>query len=163
VSPDPSPPQARQLTSFSDEYGMQVTIVSRGELPAPSGGPPPGWTPEISFHAGVPPAYAARETYAPDKHLPQLEKLLERTPDNCGDDDCSVPVEEPIAEEALGLDAAAPQAHRDLREQALAAIDAILATGNSTLDLPTLLASAWESVKAETPEKPSAEEEEPGL
>ena len=43
----------------------------------------------------------------------------------------------------------------------MAAVDAILATGNSTtMDLPTLMESAWESVKADTPEKKSTDDDE---
>jgi hypothetical protein len=135
--------EARQLTSFSDESGLKVMIMPRGELPAPT---PPGWSPESPSPGMDGPAhpYPAPDNYAPDKHLPDLEDLFTLTPDECSDDDCSVPeAAEPYA--PLGSDA--------LRQAAMAAVDAMLAMGDSKMDLPTLMKRAWESVKNDTPEK----------
>lgn len=138
---------ADQLTSLCQQTGMDVFFVPRGELPPPPGGNQRG-DPERKYPGDGtmrPDAYTA--------HRPRLEELLDRTPENCDDDDCTIPVDAA----SLHPDAAMPQDR--LRKEAFAAIDAILTTYNNTMDLTTLMKRAWQSVKADMHEKQSDEEE----
>jgi hypothetical protein len=143
---------ADHLAGFTHQSGMDVMLVPRGELPPPPttfdmngmGGRHPGGDPERK--------YPGDGTMRPDVYSaqrPRLEELLGREPDNCGDDDCMLPVDEP-------LDAAST-----LRQEAVTAIDAVLAGHNSTMDLTMLMESAWKKAKAEKDQPKSEEGEEP--
>jgi len=141
---------ADQLESFCQHSGLEAVFVPRGQLPTPGGNAHRG-DPERKYPgdgSGRPDAYTA--------HRPKLEELLYRTPDNCGDDDCTGPEDEP--EESPYLDGTTPLER--LRREAIAAIDATLMTYNSTMDLTTLMKSVWETAQADARDKESAEEEE---
>jgi len=143
--------QADQLQSFIQQSGMEMMIVPRGELPpSPSMGRNQGGDLERR--------YPGDGTMQPDAYSstrPQLEALLRVEPDNCSDDDCTVP--EPDASHG------ASKPHDRLKMEALAAIDAILATSKSTtMDLTKLMESVWQKVKADRLEKDSDGDEKEG-
>lgn len=147
---------ADQLTRFTQESGLEVTIMSRGNLPTPPETfnrprPGPGGDPERKY-----PGDGTKRPDAYTAYRRRLEALFPRKPDNCRDDDCTLPTDENEPLISPEMDASGPA----MRQQAMAAIDAILATHNSTIDLTMLLKSAWQKVEEDKPDQEAAEEEE---
>jgi hypothetical protein len=146
---DPATPLcwgAGQLTRFSQATGLEVVIVPRGNLP------PLPQTFDRSAPMGLeaPERHPWRGEPRPDPYTAyrmRLEAIFPRKPDNCSDDDCTLPKDE--------------QARGHLRQQAMDAIEAILAAHGDEvpeIDVAALLKGAWEKAEAEKRDM-SAEDE----
>jgi hypothetical protein len=150
---------AEQLTSFSHQSGLEVNLVPRGEVPKPPS--TFNWMGGTDKRDSDPDRRYPGDGKKPDAYTAyrlRLDALFPRKPDNCGDDDCILPDDDdssPLV--SPDMDASKPEGL--LRKEAMTAIDAILTTYTSAMDLPTLMKKAWEKVKAD--EKMRRREEEP--
>lgn len=146
---------AIKLATFCNMADFRLSIVFRGDKLPPS-------PTENKYHHGT-----SGEGSNPERMYPgsgsarldpyiayrrRLEALFPRKPEDCGDDDCSIPL---IQADTAGLQAQGP-----FREDAIAAIDAVLETHGDVMDLPMLMKATWEKVEADKRAKPAAEEEE---
>jgi hypothetical protein len=179
---------AGQLATFCDDTGFALEFVPRGEMPIPpskneydpdtmdrgqagdSERKYPGdgsgrGDPYIAYRLRLEALFPQRPINCADEEdciLPEkeettalrhdLEGLYPQKPDNCADEDCTLPEQEETTP--------APAAR--LRDDASAAIDAILAAHKpgDDIDLQSLMKSAWE--KAEADKKDKVDEEEGG-
>ena len=133
---------ADELARFTHTTGMEVTIVPRGNLPPL----PQTFDRSAQGYEEAERAHSWRGDPRPDPYTAyrlRLEAIFPRKPDNCGDDDCTLPEVEPAS----------------IRAEAMEAIDAVLGTHGDEIDLPTLMKSAWEKAEADKPREPAEDDE----
>jgi hypothetical protein len=147
---DPATPLcwgAGQVTRFSHATGLEATVVPEGQLPP---------LPE-TFDRSTEEEPERMQPWRHDAQRPdpytayrmRLEALFPRQPDNCGDDDCTLPASEFAPDDLL-------------RQEAMESIDAILAAHGDDLhavDLAALMKSAWEKAEEQKRRKPAEEDE----
>jgi len=152
---DPATPScwgADELTRFSHKSGLEVQVMTRGNLP-----PLPTTFDRPGEHG-----MGERQPYHRDKkpdpytaYRLRLEALFPRKPENCRDDDC-------ILDDADVPAAAQDQEAMRLRQEAMLAIDGMLAAHGdeiADIDLAALMKSAWEKVEEDTRHNPAEDDE----
>ena len=158
-----------KLTSYCHAADFKVELVPRGNVPTP---PPkneydPGTqaAPERAYAGGDSgrldpytgyryPGGGSRRLDPYTSYRLRLEALFPQKPDDCADDDCTLPG---LPDEGLAV---RMPVEGQLRDEAKALIDAILETLESDLpdmDLTTLMKNAWEKAETDTEARDEAQ------